>query len=342
MTESYASDFFTLSQYAQEAEMGTGVPATRIFPGAMPKIASDVKPNFIEEQFNIRAKTRRVQIQETLYVNSLIAPEAGFQQLLLPLQCGLKGLAAPTETTSSQGDFPWAFTPNITAAAGENEPKSATLEFTDGVQAYEVNYCMFDKISIKGSIPQDGSAAPVSVEGSFFGRTIATTTLTASLALAPLTPMNAALARLYMDTAWAGVGGTELAGLLRGFEIQILTGVHPVFRGSANTYFAAHREGVLEASATFTIEGGTTAHALLAAHQAPTFKVFRLQIVGPRIGTGTYNTFTFDIGGHLETIAVNDSSDRGDNLATFGVKSTYDATGGKLFGVDVITSVNAV
>lgn len=340
MTESYGNDFFTITQYGPETVLGTAVPATKIWPGTTPKIVSDSKPSFPEESFNIRSKSRRAQLFETLYQNSLLAPIAGFQQLLLPLQCGLKGVT-PTETTPDQDDWDWAFTPFLTPAAGPNAPKSATLEFTDGVQAYEVEYCQFDKITIKGTIPQDGGDASVSVEGSFYGRKLTPTTLTPALGEANATLMNAALARLYCDTAWPA-GGTELANLLRSFEIQLLTGMHPVFRGSENTYFAAAREGILAASATFTIEGGSTAHALLAAQQAATFKTFRLKIPGPQIGTGVSHLAQFDIGGYLETVGPTDSADRGDNLATLGIRAAYDSVGAKLFDVKVITNQETV
>lgn len=341
MTESYGNDFFTITQYGQEVTPGTGVAAAKIWPGQTPKIVSDVKPNFPEESFNMRSKSRRVVISERLYQNSLVAPVAGFQQLLLPLLWGLKGVT-PTETTPDQNDFDWDFSPNLTPGAGLNAPKSGTLEFTDGVQAYESEYCMFDKITIKGSIPQDGGDASVSVEGSFFGRRLTPTTLTPALSEANATLMNAALARLYVDTAWAGVGGTEFADLLRAFEIQLLTGVHPVFRGSANTYFSAAREGILAASATFTIEGGSSAHTLLAAQQAGTFQAFRLKIPGPQIGTGVNHLAQFDIGGFLEAVGPTDSNDRGDNLATIGVRASADLTGGKLFEAKVITDQDTV
>jgi hypothetical protein len=269
-------------------------------------------------------------------------PHAGFEQLLMPLQCGLKGIAAPTETTAGQGDYNWVFTPNLTAVAGLNAPKSATLELGDNVQAYQVPYVQFDKIIIKGSIPQDGGAAPVTVEGSYFGQKIVQHAFTAALSLCSVQPMNAKLARLYMDTSWAGLGGTELASLLRSFQIEIMTGLHPDFFGSSSLMFGAAKESYIDYTATFTLEGGTTAHALLALQQTAAFRVARLAINGPQIGAGLFNLAQFDMGGFLDVVGPDDNNDRGDNLSTVVLHGTYDLTGAKGLIVTVNCAQNVI
>ena len=209
------------------------------------------------------------------------------------------------------------------------------MQLGDNVQAYQVEYCMFDKITIKGSIPQDGGAAPVSVEGSFFGRQLTTHAFTAALSLCSVTPMNAKLARLYLDTAWAGVGGTEVP-LLRDFQIEIMTGVHPVFNGASGLTFTKHLESYIDYTATFTLDGGTTAHALLTLQRAGTFQVARLAINGPVIGSGTNHLAQFDMGGILETVGPDDSADRGDNLSSVVLHGIYDVTGAKGLQAKVI------
>lgn len=311
------------------------MPATSIWPGEAPKVTSDTKVTFPEEKFNVRMRTRRTLASEVLYANSLSIPRCGFRQALLPLLCGLKDVTG-TETTPSQDDYLFDFDPNLTAAA-LNAPKACSLELGDNVQAYQVEYCMFDKITFKGDIAQDGGEAPVSMDATYFGRRLQTHAFTPALSQAPIVPMNAKLARLYMDPTWITLGTTELAGLLRGFQIEILTGVHPDFAGAANTYFTAHKEGYIDYTATFTLEGGTTAHALLAAQQAQTKKFFRLAINGPVIGTGTPHALVFDMAGIPETVGPNDSADRGDNLSTIALHGVYDDTGAKGLQVQLTT-----
>jgi len=334
------NSLFNVVQYGGEAtaSKGTAVAATKIWPGQFPKIGSDSKPAFIQEQLGVRASTRRVKVYEKLYTNSLSAAHGTFQQLLFPLSCGLKGSVTASEQTSGQADYLWDFTPSLTSA---NNPESATIELGDDVQFWEVEYCMFDKLSLSGNIPQDGGDAPVSVEAGFFGRQLTATTKTGSLSLPSGEFMNAKLARLYVDTAWSGIGGTELSNLLRGFQLEILTGVHPDFTGSAATYFNSHKEGEISAMLTITLEAGSSINTILGLQQAGTFRAARLEINGAQIGSGGTHNFTFDIGGYFEQVDPISDEDRTDNLSTFALRSSYDTTGAKLIQAKVKTNTNA-
>ena len=333
------NSFFTIVQYGGEATRGTAVAATKIWPGqTSTKILSDMKPTFIEEQNNVRTMNRRVATYQKLYRNELTSSHTTFQQLLFPLSCGLKGSVTASEQTSAQTDYKWTFTPSLTAA---NSPEAATIELGDDAQTWEVEYCMFDKISLSGSIDQEGGDAPVTGSFGFFGRQLSTTTKTGSLSLATGEIMNSKLARLYLDTTWAGIGGTELSNLLRSWQVEILTGVHPDSTGSATNTFNAHKEGLLSVMATVTLEGGSTANSLLALQQAGTFRAMRLAVNGAQIGSGTTHNLTIDIGGMFEAVDPIDSEDRGDNLSTFTLRGTYDATGAKMMQVTVTTNTNA-
>jgi hypothetical protein len=149
------------------------------------------------------------------------------------------------------------------------------------------------------------------------------------------------LARLYLDTAWSGVGGTELANLLRSFQIKIITGVHADATGGANNAFNSHKEGEIAVMGVFGIEAGSSANAILADMQGPTFGVVRLAINGSQIGTGDTHNLTIDIGGFMEAVGAIDGEDRTDNLATFSIKGTYDTTGAKMLGINLTTDTNA-
>lgn len=332
------NSFYTVVQYGGEATRGTAVAATKIWPGQAPKMTSDVKPSFVSEQLNVRTDQRRVAIYERLVTNNLSAEHGTFQQLLFPLSCGLKGSVTASEQTAGQTDYLWDFTPSLTAA---NNPEAATIEMGDDVQYWEAEYCMFDKISLAGTVAQDGGDSNVSLDASFFGRQWTSTTKTAALSLPSGEFMNAKTSRLYVDTAWAGVGVTEYSNLLRGFSVELLTGVHPDFTGSANKYFNAHKEGLISVMATITIEGGSNSTTLLGLQQAGTFRVMRLAINGSQIGSGTTHSCVIDIGGYFEQVTPIDGNDRSDNLSTFALRGAYDTTGAKLLQWKVTTNTNA-
>ena len=332
------SRFFSKVQYGKETTRGTAVAATKLLLGKVPAINSDRKPEFPVEDAGIRADAVRSVIHQYLYANTLSTEHGYFQQLPALFGCGLKGNVTAAAVTDGGSDYLWAFTPSLTAA---NAPDSLTIELGDDVQAFETEYCMFERIRISGNVTQGMESSPVTVEADFFGRQLSPTTFTGSIALPSAEPINGKLSRFYLDTAWAGIGGTEKTNILRGFDIEILTGLHPVFTGSGNKYFNTHAEGLIMATANFTFEGNSDADAIFDAHQAGTFAAARLQINGAAIGTGTAHSLKIDIGGAWESVSPLSSEDRGDNLHTATLRGYYDATGAKLLDVAVVTNVNA-
>lgn len=333
-------EFFTVVQYGKETTKGTAVAATRMRVGQAPRIISDTKLEFITEQFGVRVESRRAHPYERIYINTLSTSHAGFQQCILPFVTGLKG-ATSSETTPAQGDYKFVFTPGLTPAAGDNAPEAVTLQVGDDQQGWRIPYVMTDRITLKGKVSQDGGAAPVSLEQGIFGRYIEESTLTAGQALEASTPMNAKLAQLFVDTAWAGVGGTELTDALDEFTVEILPGVHPIFRGASTNYFNKHREGIIAATATFVVDTELR-DELLASQQAGDLQVARLKLNGPQIGTGSNYGLTIDIGGRWEDVTPRDNSDRGDNLATLALHMQYDDTGAKALQVELTSNQQAL
>jgi hypothetical protein len=200
---------------------------------------------------------------------------------------------------------------------------------------------LFERIRIGGQVSQGQDASPVTVEADFFGRQLTPTTFTGAISLPSVEPMNAKLSRFYLDTSWAGVGGTEKTNILRGFDIEILTGLHPVFTGSSEKYFNTYAEGLMMVTANFTFEGNSDANAINTAHRAGSLAVARLAINGSAIGAGTAHSLKIDIGGAWEAVSPLSSEDRGDNLHSATLRGYYDPTGAKLFDVAVVTNVSA-
>ncbi len=330
--------YFSKVQYGKEATRGTAVDATKILLGRVPAVGNDRVPVFPREDVGIRTSAVRSVIHQYLYSNTLSTEHGYFQQLPVLFGCGLKGGVTASETTASQADYAWAFTPSLTAA---NTPDSLTIELGDDVQAFEAEHAMFERIRISGTVAQGQDASPVTVEADFFSRQLTPTTFTSALSIPTAEPINAKLARFYLDTAWSGVGGTEKTNILRGFDIEIITGVHPKFSGSGYRYFNTYGEGIIDVTANFTFEGNTDADAMLDAQQAKTFQVMRLKMEGSQIGTGVNHSCSIDIGGEWESVSPLASEDREDNLHSAVLHGRYDSTGAKVLAVNVVTNSNA-
>lgn len=331
------SDFFNKIQYGKETTKGTPVAGTQMFIGQMPPIKSDRKAVQPVEHFGVRAESFRSVVHQYLYNNTLSVEHGAFQHLPL-LFSSIKGGVTAAEQTTAQSDYLWDFTPSLTAA---NNPDAFTLRFGDDAQAYISEYCMFERIRISGQIAQGMDASPVKIEADVFGRQIQTSTFTGALTPRTLEPINAKLARLYYNDTWAAVGTTELDGILRSFDIEIITGVHPRFVGSALRTFDSHGEGIIGVMGTFGIEGGADAAAIFADQQQNDFKVCRLSIDGSQIGTGDNYNLTIDFGGSFEDASPISGADRGDNLAQFVIKDYYDKVSTKKLQVSVTTNHSA-
>lgn len=332
--------YFSKVQYGKEviSTHGTAVPATKILLGKVPAVNSDRKPEFPAEDVGIRTDAVRSVIHQYLYTNTLSTEHGYYQQLPMLFGCGLLGNVTPAPVTGGKTDYLWTFTPSLTAS---NTPDSLTIELGDDTQAFEAEYCMFERIRIGGQVSQGMEASPVNVEADFFGRQLTPTTFTGALSLPTVEPINAKLARFYLDPTWAGIGGTEKTNILRGFDVEILTGLHPKFTGDANKYFNAHGEGLIMVTANFTLEGTSVADAIFDAQQAQTFQAVRLQINGSLIPTATAHSLKIDIGGIWESVSPLGGEDRTDNLHTATLRGYYDATGAKLLQVAVVTDSNA-
>lgn len=333
------SKYLSKVQYGMESTRGTAVPATRMWTGAALAIPSDTKIAYPEEQFGVRAAARRAAVQQKEFRSTLVSEHAIFQALRLLLECGLKGGVTWAEVTPAQSDYKGIYTPSLTAA---NAPKACTIEMGDDTQAYEVEYCQFERIHLSGSIGQGAEPSPVKLEADFFGRQVTATTFTAAQSPHTPTGINAALSRLYIDTSWASVGGTELASLMRTWDLEILTGIHPVWSGSANTYFTHYNESVIGVMFGFTIEAGVVSAAKYLLQQSQTFQAARIDLVGPQIGTGTNHRLRVELGGTFEEVTQNESDDRGDNLSAFVLHGLYNDTGAKELVVECTTNVDAV
>jgi hypothetical protein len=332
---------FSKQYYGKETKTthGTAVPATRQIVGAkVSPISADRKPRFPEEDLGVRAKAMRSVIDEYLAEESLSISDGYFQILPMLFSIGLKGDITPSEQTPAQGDYLWTHTPSLT---GSNTLDSITLEKGDDVQAFEAEYVMAKRIRISGQISQSGEASPVAITADLFGRQWTPTTFTAAISIPTVTPMNSKLARFYLDSSWAGVGGTEKT-ILRGYDIDILGGAHPVFYGSDKRTYDTHGESYIEVMGTFTFEGNSDADAIFDAFQAQSLAVARLKIIGPQIGTGAAHSLTLDMGGVWEEVVPLSSEAGGNNLHSALLHGLYDITGAKVLQAAISTNLQAM
>lgn len=334
-----ANRFAMKYQFGVETTAGTAVAADTMLLADPKPLAPDRRPVYPPAAIGVRADAFAAKIYQYLAQDTLTFSHGYFQALPVLFSCGLKGGVTPAEQTTSQADYLWDHTPAMT---GSNGLQTITLEEGDDTQAYETEYVQFERIRIAGTIAQDQGESPVTIEADYYGRQVSATTFTAALTIPSVEWMNAKMARFYLDTAWAGVGSTEKTALLRGFDIEILTGAHPKMLGSGNAYFDAVGQGPVMVTGAFTLERGANSDAIWDALRSQALQVVRLTVTGAQIGTGDNHTLSIDIGGTWEEVIPMQSEDRGNNIDTCILRGYYDPTGAKLVQVQVTTNVSAI
>ncbi len=329
---------FSKIQYGKELKTahGTAVAATKMLPGFTVIPPIDRKPVYAGGSLGVRVREHMAAIMQIKADSMPLKANLGwFQALPLLFSLGLKGDITPTEVTPSQGDYLWTFDPSLTA---DNAPDSMTLEMGDDVQAYEVEYVMCRSLKFDFVM---GANAGVPVEATLVGKQVTPTTFTASLSLPTQELMVANLTKLYIDTAWAGIGGTPKTGLLREAHVELMFGVELLHHGAAKT-IDAHRQNFIAAAANFVLEGNSDADALYDAQQAATPKAIRLRCEGSQIGTGSKHTLDLDLWGVFEDVQPMGQESDGDNLHTALFHTLYDTTGAKTFRAAVTTTNQTV
>lgn len=334
------SNALTKMQFGKEgtSAQGTAVAAdTIIVGGKVPQVSGDRNIRRPEENLGVRAISMRSWAGQYLYSNTLTFEDAYFELLPILFSLGVKGNITPSD--GGAGDYTWAFTPSMTAT---NSPDSGTFEFGDDVQAYQVAYCMVERIKISGSINQGADASPITVEADIFGRQLNGSSFTAGVSLPTTEPMNAKLTRFYSDPSWAAVGSTEKTGVLRDWSFEIVTGLHPKFHGDQYNYFDVHAEGPLSVRCELTLEGNATADSFWDDYQAQTFRVLQFAVAGSAIGTGANHSATLAVGGTFDEVIPIASQDRDNNLHTAVFMGQYNPTGAKLLTASIVTDVAAI
>ena len=136
---------------------------------------------------------------------------------------GIVKVTAPTGLSP----YVWTYTQDPTAY-----PTFWTYTFerreTDGTtpigQAW--HYCVLQKLTLTFT---DGQPIMFTAEG--FGRRVQTETLTASQTLPTPELIPMALSKLYIDTTFAGAGGTQVSTQFLGGSLEINTGAVPLWTG---------------------------------------------------------------------------------------------------------------
>jgi hypothetical protein len=335
MSEKYTKTL----QYGKETNHGQHVAATTVFMGDAP-IPADItahKPNY---NLVTRVAAAESGILYKQVENILITLEDSyFQALHLPLALTLKGGVSGTMKHTGQNDYESDYTPSLVAATADSM-ESVTLEIADSQRAIEIGYLMGRSVHFTWTFGKDGKLTTVlDAFGDFVDDTI---TLTPALSLPVHTNVNPNLLKFYANPTWATAGTTQLTGLLRQIDLEIIGGAHPKPPHGNGSIMDSHGVGLLSWKLGMILEDNSDAEEFYDWYRAQTAVCIRLLQDGPQIGTGANHSLLFDLWGVPDKAEPMGQEQDGDYLMPVSMSELFNTTASETLACKLITNKQAL
>lgn len=331
-----ALQVFNYLQYGRESTKGNAVASTRDLIGNFTvREIQDVY--YSEYPRGVNATVGGDGVVTMKGVEWTLETELTPQEFLLPVLGGILGNITATAGTS---DYTWVGTPTLT---GDPTLDSFTMEFgfSDGSTNHIIIECYYNMVtSYDIEFPKNG-VCKLTVNG--FGRARQSTAPTAALTeYANRHILKSALTTWYVDTTWAGLGGTQLASTVRSAKIHVDCFPKPNWTqdGRSDLDFVNHRVTPIGGTIDLTIEKNASGATQYGAWRDRTRRYIRQKTTGGTIGSAVY-TVQHDMSVSLVTADPNPSEDNQGLIALTG-KFVYDTTGTKILLATAINDLAAV
>ena len=318
-----------LLQLGGESTAGTLVPATKKVIGR-----AGVKPiqEWYREDFPRGVRMPVDEITAVMKGSEItVECDLSYQQLQWPLHSGL-------QTVAAGGAAPYTWTHEIATAP---TLKSYTAEYVvdDGSTKHyqrEMGYLLTRQFQI--SIVRNQMAK---LSWTMFGRAEQTSTVTGSLTALTLERVPSNLFKIWIDSSWAGLGGTLKAALLREATLTVNTGIAPEHTLDGRTDYDMVQPMFSQATATLTTK---FLHNADAATEVGNWRTGTKRFIRLKADNGAATTsnraITIDISVRL--LAWEFADEDGQEIVNATWEMVYDTTGAKSLQIININGVNAL
>lgn len=328
-------------QVGKEVTAGTLVAATRrlIVDGRFRRQQDQFE--FTEQNSGVFARVPRGPVPTRFGSEIELRCPLDFEQILLPLQSGMKGAVTPT---GGGADKTWTFLPSTsTPPALEFYTVEYTERSPDDDAEMEFGYGFTTEMEITAT--SDGLAE---LRWTMMGRATQDSTLTGALTVPTLNYAANLRWAAYIDTSWAGLGGTQIAAQVYGFRWVYRNNVHP-------GYFLDNRSGLdftqpeygrpeceIEMDVVHDPDSASFVQAQEAIKVAGTQRFIQFKLTGASLGGSNYSIILNAAAYHAADSMEERGNDRDGNLATRAhFLSAYDATSSNHVGVTVVNALTA-
>jgi hypothetical protein len=322
-------------QLGAETTAGTAVAATALWRGKG-TIQDDSPQKFAEEDIGFLVGVDRTYLPKQAAKIAFDPVEATYEQLPYILTAGIKALTTGVADGVGSGKI-YAY-PFSTNAA--NTVKTFTIEGGDDQQEEEMEYSVVTALKLAGK-----SGEAIMMSGDWIGRQVTPSTFTTQPSTPSVEEILFQKTKLYIDAAGGTIGTTQKTNTLLAFDLDIKTGVTPVWTADGTLYFSFTKIVMPEITLKVTFEHDGTATAEKTAWRAGTARLIRLTATGTTLTTAgtTYiaKTLRIDLPGKWESFDKIGEQD-GNDIVVGTFRSRYNATAALGPSVTVVNELTAL
>lgn len=262
----------------------------------------------------------------------------------------IRGNVTPTQpdNVNEPNHYLWTFEPALTTPNTPNETNGIdtfTLEWGDNIQGYEADYLFTVSLEITGEVGASEDAI-VSYTWTVNGQQITESTMTAALTeeVAKYFPAN--IAKFYIDSSYAGLGGTQKSGVLKAFTWTFETGFSARYAADGTYVFSGINEmrKAPELELTFWRDSSIVEAELDKRQSDPLTKTFiRIELLSSgEMDTGQSNPpYIWLDGAYVYTDWPELDEEDETSVITVTATGVKDSTSGKMMTVSVGTTMDA-
>lgn len=319
---------FRKAQFSKEAVKGTKPVITKLAVG---KVSFNPEVRWFEpdeDYGRLSRYNRRIKVDES----TKLQWEGGltFEQCMYLFNTSIKGGVAGVLLTPG---YAWSYDPNIITA---NAPDTLSLEVGDDQEQFDIPYVFCTGLELSF-----GMNDVWKFRADMVGRPMVVGNFTGSINPTTVEEVLGSKSRLYCDTTWAGLGGTEMASSIISGSIKLNTGFTPVKYGDANLYYTTYSESKRFLEADLVIAFNSDAVTRFAEFIAGTAKFYKIKTLGTLISGSTYKELSISLSGAIQSWDKLGERD-GEDVVSIKLVSQYDQTGGKEFLVYLVNNVTAL
>jgi hypothetical protein len=267
-------------QVGVEATRGLAVPATaRLIGTVTPKQSQKYlrSSDYETGTFNDYISSDVVGVQ----MSGKFSAPAYYEQLGYPLEWAVRGGITGTGGASP---YVWTFTPNQSASQALN---TYTMEYGDDQGYWQTPFVFGTGFEISGKLEEAAK-----VDSDIVGQFMTAHALTTLSAPMPPNPIKVSQGKFYIDTSWAGLGGTQVSASLVDFSVKLVSDKGqpqtPVKYMDGNAYYTDMAEQKRHLEMTVTLAFNSVTAALYTNYTASRQTLIwpALKFTGPSITGG--------------------------------------------------------